>query len=163
MEQWVPIAGMEDYAISSLGNYKRIKPFERIRKSSPNSDGYPRAMITINGKQKHLSIHRLVAKAFIANPENKLEVNHIDFDRTNNDVDNLEWCTRSENIAHTVAHNRQTSSLGVKNPRAILNEVQVINIRHMKGSAKTTEIAKLYGVSKETIKDIFKRRSWRHI
>lgn len=89
------------YQIGSCGNIRnknngRIKvPFDR------NRTGYVRAILfNGNGKSKRYFVHRLVAHAFIPNPENKPMVNHIDGDKTNNCVENLEWVTASENMRH---------------------------------------------------------------
>lgn len=66
-------------------------------------NGYPTVSLK-NGKQRRsIRVHTLVAQAFIPNPRNKPEVNHIDRVKTNNHVSNLEWCTRKENVAHAVA------------------------------------------------------------
>lgn len=89
------------YQIGSCGNIRnkyngRIKvPFDR------NKTGYIRAILfSGNGSKKRYFVHRLVAQAFIPNPENKQYVNHIDGDKTNNCVENLEWVTASENMQH---------------------------------------------------------------
>jgi len=66
-------------------------------------DGYPCVVLFKDGKGKTFSVHRLVAKAFIDNPDGLPEVNHIDEDRTNNNVDNLEWCTKQYNIEYSKA------------------------------------------------------------
>lgn len=98
---WRQVDGFPDYLISSEGvvkSYRRTK--ERIMKYKVNSDGYQAVKLCSDEKVSLISVHRLVAMAFIPNPENKPEVNHIDGDKKNNHVDNLEWCTRSENMVH---------------------------------------------------------------
>lgn len=100
MEIWKDIRGFEgSYQISSLGRVKSLKwGKERIMKLNKNRCGYP--MICLTHKYQKISklIHKLVAEAFIPNPDNKSEIDHIDTDKTNNRVENLRWCTRSENL-----------------------------------------------------------------
>ena len=69
-------------------------------KPSYDKQGYARVSLYNNGKSTTIKIHRLVAEAYIPNPENKTDVNHKDGNKSNNDVSNLEWATRSENIKH---------------------------------------------------------------
>lgn len=108
-------------------------------------------------------VHRLVAETFILNPENKPQVNHIDGDKTNNCVDNLEWVSNNENIKHAVDNWLLTSS-GQMNPSAKLTWKQVDEIRktYIKGSKKfgTTALAKKYGVSNVMISKIVRNKSW---
>jgi uncharacterized FAD-dependent dehydrogenase len=95
-EMWKDIKDFEGlYQVSSLGNIKNIKT-NRVFNGYIQNTGYP----TVTLKNKKYSIHRLVALAFIDNPLQKPQVNHIDSDRTNNKVENLEWCTHSENMQH---------------------------------------------------------------
>lgn len=96
-EVWKDIKGYPNYQISNLGNVWSVK---RQRKLSPytNNKGYKAInIIAANGKRKGELIHRLVALAFIDNPEGKPEVNHINHIRDDNRVENLEWVSKSEN------------------------------------------------------------------
>lgn len=104
-EIWRSVIGFDgSYEVSNLGNvrslnYNRTKKI-KLLKPSGNTDGYLRVKLCKEGKTKMCSIHRLVAQAFLENPEVKEQVNHRDGVKTNNCVDNLEWCTCSENITH---------------------------------------------------------------
>lgn len=112
IEIWKPIPGFEEFY--KVSNYGRIKSNggrrgsyldERLLKPKINRDGYIHFRVNKGGGiQKLISAHRTVAIVFIPNPKNKTEVNHIDFDKSNNDVRNLEWVTPKENIAHSIAH-----------------------------------------------------------
>lgn len=97
-EKWKQITDYEKYFVSSKGRVKRenkqlVKP-EKLKK------GYCRVILSKNGKVKKFSVHRLVAIAFIPNPENKPEVNHINGKKQDNKIKNLEWVTRIENHLH---------------------------------------------------------------
>ena len=110
-EIWKDIKGYEGiYQISNLGNVKSLQRIdsnnhlvkEKILKSSSNGIGKGYLWVKLGRKGKKEKIHRLVAKAFIPNPNNKKEVNHIDGNTHNNKVDNLEWVTHKENCLHCV-------------------------------------------------------------
>lgn len=95
------IDGFPDYEVSNLGRVCSFKgKYPRILKPGKDSCGYPIVGICNGGKQVTKRVHRLVAKAFVPNPENKPEVNHIDENKGNNVADNLEWVTCRENINH---------------------------------------------------------------
>lgn len=119
-EMWKDIAGYEGkYQISSLGkvkifNYKNTKNV-RIMKDFIDGRGYIRACLCKNGIGKFYSVHRLVAEAFIPNPENKITVNHKDGNKLNNKVDNLEWNTYAENNIHAIVNNLRPRKLGKDN------------------------------------------------
>lgn len=102
MEVWKPIVDFETYEVSNIGNIRNIKT-GRILKSK-NREGYRAIIISRNHTPKTFNIHRLVAQAFIPNPNNYPVVNHIDGNRSNNEVSNLEWCTIKENNNHTFAN-----------------------------------------------------------
>ncbi len=98
MEEWKQILEYDNYEVSSYGNV-RNKKTGRILKPARNG-GYLSAKLRKNGATKSFSIHQLVAICFIENSENKPQVNHIDKNRTNNKLSNLEWVTAVENTAH---------------------------------------------------------------
>ena len=100
MEVWKEIEGYEGmYSVSTPGNVYSIRSGKLLK---PNKDhgGYLYVSLFNHCKQKCAKIHRLVAEAFIKNPETKRTVNHIDGNKENNCVENLEWATHSENIIH---------------------------------------------------------------
>jgi hypothetical protein len=104
-EEWRPVVGFEGrYQVSNLGRVKSINIANTrksgILKSEKSRDGYYQVTLTINGNRLHTGVHRLVAMAFIPNPDNLPQVNHIDEDKTNNCADNLEWCTQHYNICY---------------------------------------------------------------
>ncbi len=114
-EIWKDIKGYEGlYQVSSLGNVRKLKERvdkgrchrnlnEKLLKPIETYNGYLRVELRKNNNKKRIRIHRLVAETFIPNPENKSEVNHIDGNKHNNKVSNLEWNTRLENQRHAWA------------------------------------------------------------
>lgn len=115
-EIWKDIASYEGlYQISNLGNVRSIKYSNKIRLKKPTANkGYMYVMLYKNNEHKTMALHRLVASEFIENKANKPEVNHIDGNRANNVLSNLEWVTRSENNIHSYKKlNRRAPCLGV--------------------------------------------------
>lgn len=128
-EQWKDIKGYEGiYQVSTLGRVKRLAGVietergprrlpERFRKAVM-VDGYLYYSLYLNDIEERCAAHRLVAAAFIPNPENKPHINHLNGDKADNRAENLEWCTRSENMRHALAMGllKQYDRHGEKNP-----------------------------------------------
>jgi len=163
-EQWRDIEGFDGYQVSNLGNVRSFwqvgrckkkinKP--RLKSKSKHYKGYLYVSLLHDGVKKY--VHRLVAEAFIPNPENKKYVNHIDENKTNNHVDNLEWVTAKENSAH--------SFLGERNTASKLKRNQVLEIKELLKTSDLTssEIGVRYGVGKSAIKAIKAGRTWSHV
>lgn len=117
MEIWKEITGFEGYEVSNLGNVRsyRIRNSKRLReiprnlslnKLTTHCKEYYKIGLMIGKDRKHPLVHRLVAAAFIPNIENKPQVNHIDNNGLNNKLENLEWCTNSENQKHRFNNKR---------------------------------------------------------
>ena len=110
-EIWKDVVGYEGlYEVSSLGRVRSLDVVDRlgrlhkgkIRAAKDNGNGYQTLPLKHDGKQKMVTVHRMVAIAFVDNPYNLPEVNHIDGDKTNNMASNLEWCDRRHNVKHAV-------------------------------------------------------------
>ena len=118
-EIWKDIEGFEGkYQISNMGRVKSLERIdnnnhpvkEKIMKSVKDSGGYLQVKLYKDGKYKSYLIHRLVASAFIPNPNNFFEVNHIDENKTDNRVDNLEWCDSKYNMNYGTRTKRASAS-----------------------------------------------------
>lgn len=117
--------------------------------------------------RKGYKIHRLMAQAFIPNPKNLPEVNHKNGDKTDNRLENLEWCTHQENIDHSWVvspHRKHKPLKGTSNPNHKLSEVQVREIRkrHANGEC-LLRMEKEYPVTRTMLRFIVQRKSWKHI
>ena len=118
IEIWKPIPNYEElYMVSNLGRVKSVKR-DKILKEQLNERGYLRVSLSKNNKQKIYSVHRLVMITFIGYEEGK-QVNHIDGDKTNNRLDNLEWTTQSENMKHAYDNRLVKSKRRVRKIRCI--------------------------------------------
>ena len=124
-EVWEDIEGYNGkYQISNLGKVKNTET-GRLMTVYINNNGYQRTSFNYKGKIKHYYIHRLIAKAFIPNPENKPHINHINTIRDDNRIENLEWVTRKENSNNPLT--RKHLSEAIKNKTKISKAVLVIS------------------------------------
>jgi hypothetical protein len=164
-EQWKDIEGYNGlYRISTMG---RVKSFHKKNAKilSPVFYGdYYGVQLCINGNKKKHYIHRLVAESFIINCDNKNQINHIDGNKLNNTVSNIEWCTASENRLHAV----DTGLLKVRgesNPQSKLTKEDVLEIRGMYGTGcfSQYQIADMYDVAVMQINRIVNNKAWTHI
>ena len=176
-EIWRDVEGYEGYY--KVSNFGRVKNLERKVKGHPGINtikekilksqkqhGYRSVTFSVKNSPKLFLIHRLVAKAFLPNPENKTQINHKDFDRSNNHVDNLEWATRIENVEH--AYIRGHYTIGEKNGMSVLTDAQVIQIKKILNKIEYNpklkhKLADRFGVKERTIRDIVFGRHWKNI
>ena len=132
-----------------VSDYGRVRHNGRILSCSLHQDGY--IFVTIEGKQR--PVHRFVAEYFIDNPENKPEVNHKDGNKQNNQVNNLEWVTRSENMQHAVDNHLQPKAVGTYTGKFTAEERNEIKALWDSGESRRS-LAEKYGVSHTCINDI---------
>lgn len=160
-EEWRSVVGYEGYyEVSSEGRVRRVKT-GKILKYIISNNGYATQIIYKNKTPKNFRLHRLVATAFVPNPQNKPYVNHIDNNPMNNCVSNLEWCTSKENMDHCVKQGRRVNHIGEKNGQSKLTTTQVREI--LDSILPQKELSIIYGVSQSNISSIKTRLSWKNI
>lgn len=136
---------------------------EKELKGRTNPKGYLNLILFKENKPYYHQIHRLVAIAFVPNPQNKPCVNHINGIKTDNRIENLEWTTHSENHKHAYRIGLK-SNQGEKNNSSKLKEEQIPIIRNLRKTGLTyKEIANIIGVSIHAVADVVNRRNWKHI
>lgn len=149
MEEWKDYE--EDYAVSSYGRMYSKRAGRCLSIKSFDNDGYVK--VAPHGNTKRLN--RIVAQTFIPNPDSKTTVNHIDGNKTNNRVDNLEWSTRSEQMIHAYKHGLKKPMRGSENANAKLTDEQVKAIRseYVRNSRThgTVALGRRYGVTNRVI------------
>lgn len=152
------IENSKGYYVSEEGNiyrYGKVVGHE-------NAYGYISCRVYFNdGTSKLQGVHRWVAEAFIPNPDNKPFVNHIDADKKNNCVSNLEWVTNLENIKHAVSLGLHSRGEEVWNAISEADATRVCEL--LEQGIRLCDIAKLTSVSYSVVKHIYNRHSWTHI
>ncbi len=151
-----------------VSNFARVKSFHKgdVRILKPETvKGYLRIGLYKNGRTKNYFVHALVAQAFIPNPANKPFVNHIDGNKLNNNVSNLEWVTASENQQHALRLGLQKSGCECHNAK--LTELQVREIRRycVPGNLELgfTAFAQKFNVNISTISDAYHRETYKNV
>lgn len=139
-----------DGVVYSLSRKCSLKPH--------NKNGYLAVNLFKNGTYKHFYVHRLIAEEFIPNPNNWSEVNHKNCDKFDNRVENLEWCTRKQNLQHS--YDNGLKRVGEKHGCHKLTCSQVKEIRQSNGLSQS-ELAKKYNVKQCTISAILTNKIWK--
>ena len=160
-EIWKDIPGYEGmYQVSNQGRVKSLKRKGRrnnkILRPIKHRDGYLKVHLWLNGTAKTIKVHKLVMLAFTGKRSSELEINHIDGNKVNNHISNLEYCTHLENIHHAM-------KMGLRKTK--LTESQVLEIRkqYKSGNVTHSQLAKRYNVNERTIGRIITREYWKHI
>ena len=174
-EIWKDIEGyIGFYQVSNLGRVKSLerkvtsrnglmKVRERILKQVIETKGYYASSLSKLGRHRLISTHRLVAIAFLDNANSLLEVNHKNGIKTDNNVDNLEWTTRSRNMVHAFKTGL-ASKLGSKNQNSLLTEGDVTWIKEMlRNGVKDRAVGDVFNVSKDVIRQIRRGKNWLHV
>jgi hypothetical protein len=158
---WQPVVGWLQYEVST-GGLVRHAESRKVLGQWLSDQGY--RLIRVNRPRRMLRVHRLVASAFIENPQGKPCVNHIDHDRSNNAVSNLEWCTQRENLLHSSLAGRMQKDYwkGKRSPNAILTDDQVVTIRslYQSGNWSWKRLGEHTGISKRAIGRLLKNETY---
>lgn len=165
-EIWKEVSGYEGYyEVSNLGNVRSVDRVivksdgvvmprrAKAMKRCLNQDGYLTVKLSKNGKSERIAVHRLVALAFIPNPNNLSEVNHIDFDRTNSRIDNLEWVSHRDNVQYTIdagRHHCNRNLFGENNPNYKNTTLKDYYASHPEEKQKLSRKGSQNGMAKST-------------
>lgn len=172
MEKWKKIDGYKYYFVSNLGRVKSINDKgnwgdKRTLKIIVRKSGY--CVVNLNSysdggkKMKQYRVHQLVARAFIPNPEKKPTINHLDGNKENNHVDNLEWCTHSENMLHAYKNGLCIREKGVNTTTLTVDDVKEIRKRYKNENISQYQLSKDYSVVESTIRNVINKTSWKWV
>lgn len=155
MEIWKDIDGFDKYEISNLGNI-RNKKNKKMRAFSEHRDGYLKVILFNCGKRHYFQVHRLVAITFIRNDENLPVVNHKNGNKSDNRVENLEWCTVADNTKHAYDSGLAKGHNGGMNK---LVAVYCDNGELLKVFNSITDVSEYFKTSRNAIREAIKRDS----
>jgi len=162
--KWNLIPGTKNYYATKSGLIKsEIKGRIKYLTQWADAKGYLRVKIVLNEKATSIAVHRLVALAFLPNPENKPQINHKNGIKTDNYLENLEWSTCAENVKHAWLTGLSKPTKGENHSTSKLNENKVYAIRIMYSLNKATllELANIFKVNKSTIHAIIQNKNWK--
>lgn len=162
IELWKPVLEYKGIEASSIGRIRKAankSRKERILTEFPKDrDGYYRCSVQkLDGTWTSQPVHRLVAKAFIDNPENKPAVNHIDGNRNNNRVENLEWVSARENVLHSFKYGTRKCCKDVPK-RTLLTDYQISQIDTLRSLYTVSQISKLFNIEYQSLKNIIHKK-----
>lgn len=165
MKEWRHIKGYEGlYVISNKGEVISLFTHKLLKPSIKNyKNGYAGYTLYKNDKHTQFLAHRLVAQNFIDNPECKPEVNHINGNKLDNSVENLEWCTRFENQQHAVKNGLQAKGERQHLSKITPDEVRVMRRIYNKKEFSSHRLAKIFSLHQTSVSDILSFRTWKHI
>ena len=164
-ERYIYIGNIKtDYKVTDDGRIFSLKGDNKKElKLSTLRNGYLYVNLYINGQVFRDTVHRIVARAFIPNLENKPVVNHKDGNKTNNNVNNLEWSTYQENATHAL-YNNLTTNYGERSPLNKFSEDMIIKVCEMlMEGLQPKEISDIIGLSQSMVIDIKHQKIWKHI
>ena len=164
MSEWKPVKDYEGkYEVSDQGEVRTASGM--VLTQWLNSHGY--LLVRLSGPRAVARVHRLIAKAFVPNPDSKPFVNHIDCVRNNNLWCNLEWCTQPENLKHSRDLGRMQNDYwtGKRSPNAMLSDGQVKSIRRLYATGKYSweSLSKEFEISKRAIGRIIKEETYTNV
>ncbi len=160
-EEWKDVFGFgSKYRVSNTGKVLSKRRNREFLLKQTEKNGYLYVSLYYDkNKRATLRVHRLVASHFVGGKTIGMEVNHKDCDGLNNCADNLEWCSHQHNINHFYANGKLPSRIKLNNDKAVL-------IREMRNYSKhftNKWLAKCFGVTVVTIRDVINRKTWKHI
>lgn len=153
----------KNYLVSNLGNIKSIRSNKILKPIK--RDRYLIVNLSSKGKRQSFSVHFLVVCAFLGDFRfDKLQINHVDGNRSNNKINNLEWISAKENVIHAHKLGLCKPSFGIKNGTAKLTESDILDIRRLKNKGyKVSWLSTTFSVSQSNIYRIINRELWKHI
>ena len=160
--EWLSMSSIRGYEVSNTGLVRKSGD-KRLLPQRPNRYGYPQVTLRVNGKNITRPVHALVAEVFLGPRPDRMTVDHLDGDKTNNHATNLEYVTRKENIQRAFKNGQYDHVRGEGSPSAKLNEEQVREIKGLLNTHNNCELGRRFGVSDVAIRKIRLGKTWRHV